>query len=85
MNNIEDFAFPIEENISDYSLFLGSLVKFMRRKTIVEIGVAFGHTTYTLCKASKQHDGSNYTFEQIKQMEKDWYNSEINKYSNTIW
>lgn len=41
----------LSDTFKDYSVFLESLILFTFRKSVVEIGVAFGATTFHLCRA----------------------------------
>lgn len=41
---------------SDYGAFLGSIIKYNRCKTVVEIGVAYGTTTPYLCQGVLESD-----------------------------
>ena len=50
----------LQANIPDYSHVLHSLIVFTNRKTIIEIGIQHGYTTYMLCEAAKKTGGTVY-------------------------
>ena len=51
------------ETGQDYSLFLERLVEFTQRKTIVEVGVAYGSTTVHLALAARKTGGKVFGFD----------------------
>jgi hypothetical protein len=55
--------YELDKRQNDYGVFLNSLCAFTQRKTIVEIGVASGYTTFHLCKAAKITGGHVYGFD----------------------
>ena len=52
-----------EQFSKEFGPLLGEFIKLNKFKTIVEIGVAFGTTTYYLCEAAKENEGVVHGFD----------------------
>jgi len=79
MNKDDKLDTLLLKNIPDYSRVIHSLIVFTERKTIVEIGVQHGFTTYMLCEAAKQTGGQVYAIDKkVYEINEHRHNAEHN-------